>query len=81
MPSIEMLLALRKALLAEQQKRAKLRGWPLGSDPRTALYTRLDEMVARRKACGDEVSRPSPAQLADLHAFFAKLGGSTSTED
>jgi hypothetical protein len=73
MPSIDMLRALQKALSTEQEKRAKQRGWPLG-DPRTALYEKLDRMAENRRRLDGELPQLSPAQLADLHAFLAKLG-------
>jgi len=75
MPSIELLKALRAALLREQKKRAKQRGWPLGSDPRLALYQRLDEMAARRRAIDGPLPRLTPAQKADLSAFLLAAFG------
>jgi hypothetical protein len=73
MPNIELLRALRRALLAEQEKRAKQRGWPLG-DPRTVLYEKLDRMAENRRRLDGELPQLSPAQRADLSAFLAKLG-------
>ena len=73
MPSVELLQALRRALLVEQEKRAKQRGWPLGSDPRLALYEKLDEMRARRCAHGEEIPPMTPAQRLDLEQYLAKV--------
>jgi hypothetical protein len=81
MPSVELLLSLRSALLREQEKRAKQRGWPLG-DPRLALYQKLDAMAENRRRLDGELPRLSPAQLRDLGEYLAGVAArSTRVED
>jgi hypothetical protein len=81
MPNTELLRALRRALLAEQEKRAKQRGWPLG-DPRMALYEKLDRMAENRKRLNGELPQLTAAQRADLGAFLSALAArSTKNED
>jgi hypothetical protein len=82
MASVELLLALRRAVLTEIEKRQRQRGLEPGKTMREILYHRLDEMAARRRAHGDKVSRPTPAQLADLGNFLERLAArSKASED
>ena len=62
MASTAALKALLAALRAEQDKRARRLGRPVG-DVREALYAKLDEMAERIKAAPGDVE-PSPAQRA-----------------
>jgi hypothetical protein len=73
-PSVELLLALRRALLAEQERRARQRGWPLGADVRTVLYQKLDDMAARRRAVSGEPVPLTVAQRVDLVSYLNELG-------
>ena len=61
MPNIELLKALRSQILAEMEKRARLRGLDLGKDMRTIVYERLDAMRGRREALGDPDPEPTSA--------------------
>jgi len=71
-PNIELLKALRSQILAEMEKRARLRGLDLGKDMRTIVYERLDAMRGRREALGDPYPEPTSAQLAELEAYLSK---------
>jgi hypothetical protein len=81
MANVELLLALRRAVMTEIEKRQRQRGLQPGLDPRQQLYVKLDEMAARRKACGDVLTRPTPAQKADLHAFLAAFAARSAAKN
>jgi hypothetical protein len=72
MPSAELLKALRRAVLNEMEKRAKLRGLDLGKDYRTILYEKLDGMRERREQLGNPYREPTAAERADLQAYLTE---------
>ena len=78
MASPAALIALRDALKAEQQKRARIRG-QAPQMSREELYKWLDQMHERRKAAPGYVE-PTPAQraltLQDLDRYLSEHYGS-----
>jgi len=78
MTNIELLRSLRKAVLVEMEKRAKLRGLDLGKDYRTILYERLDSMRARREALGTSLPEPTDAEKDDLVRYLTSRAQATA---
>jgi len=76
MPSIELIKALRHAVLAEMEKRARQRGLDLGKDMRTILYEKLDAMQARRQALGEQPRPLTTAEKADLMEYLRRRASS-----
>jgi hypothetical protein len=72
MPSRELLIALRDALLREQEKRMRQRGLDPGIGMREQLYRRLDGMKERREALGRPYAPPTQAERDDLIAYLTE---------
>jgi hypothetical protein len=72
MPSIEMMRQLQRALLVEQEKRMKQRGLQPGLGAREQLYSRLDQMRARREALGRPYAPPTAAEKDDLVSYLSE---------
>jgi hypothetical protein len=75
MASAAALIALRNALAAEQERRARARGHTIAGD-REGFYCMLDE-VHKRRIASPNYAEPSPAQkallLQDLDRYFRSL--------
>jgi hypothetical protein len=79
MPSVELLRQLQRVLIGEQEKRMKQRGLTPGLDGRAQLYTKLDDMRARREALGRPYAPPTAAERADLETYLLEIAARHAT--
>jgi hypothetical protein len=73
MPSTEFLLALRRALLTEQETRWRQKGYNPTISARVQLYERLDKMKANRERLGSPYPEMTQAQKADLESYLVEV--------
>jgi hypothetical protein len=71
-PNIELLQQLCSALLVEQEKRWRQKGYNPSISARVQLYERLDAMRARREALGRPYAPPTQAERDDLIAYLTE---------
>ena len=69
-PNIELLQQLRSALLVEQEKRWRQKGYNRKVSARIQLYEKLDRMAANREALGSPLPPMTPAELGDLVSYL-----------
>jgi hypothetical protein len=79
MPSTELLLALRRALVAEQETRWRQKGYNPSISARVQLYERLDRMAANRRRLAGELPPLTPKDHAELEAFLTMVACEQAT--
>jgi hypothetical protein len=79
-PSIELLKQLRSALLVEQEKRWRQKGYNPSISARVQLYQRLDGMRARREALGRPYAPPTQAERDDLQTYLSARAAETAKQ-